>query len=35
MRKFSACQPLDPAEQADLYAPLADIVREEDEQRKK
>lgn len=35
MRKMSALQPLDAAEQADLQAPLSDIVREEDNKRRK
>jgi hypothetical protein len=35
MRKFSSSQPLDAAEQADLNSPLADLVREEDDKRRK
>lgn len=34
MRKMASCQPLDTAEQADLQAPLSDIVREEDDKRR-
>jgi hypothetical protein len=35
MRKLSSSQPLDAAEQADLNSPLADLVREEDDKRRK
>ncbi len=35
MRKMSSMQALDPTEQADLQASLSDIVREEDDRRRK
>lgn len=35
MRKLSAMRQLDPAEQAELQAPLSDLVRDEDDKRRK